>query len=36
MAFSSSVGFAASIGGIAGASLAAHRGGRSAAGLATG
>ena len=34
MATSSSVGFAASIGGLAGASLAAHRGGRAAAGAA--
>ena len=34
VATSSSVGFAASIGGLAGASLAAHRGVRSAAGAA--
>ncbi len=34
MATSSSIGFAAAIGGLAGASLAAHRGGRSAAGAA--
>ncbi len=34
MAISSSVGFAASIGGLAGASLAAHRGGRAAAAAA--
>ena len=34
MATSSSIGFAASIGGLAGASLAAHRGGRAAAAAA--